>query len=137
MRTRVKGPTTTRVYVPGSIGNVGPGLDVLGLAVAGAGDTVTAHRVDRPGIVVRRSGHPKLPTDPDRNTAAIAANAVLARLDLTDTVGLDLTIHKGLPLSGGQGGSAASAVAGAVAANRLCGSPLGPNELMLAALEAE
>jgi homoserine kinase len=28
-------------FAPGSIGNVGPGLDVLGLAVAGAGD-VTA-----------------------------------------------------------------------------------------------
>ena len=38
-------PATIRsaeVYAPGSIGNLGPGLDVLGLAVAGAGDTIHA-----------------------------------------------------------------------------------------------
>ena len=29
-------------FAPGSVGNLGPGLDVLGLAVAGAGDWVTA-----------------------------------------------------------------------------------------------
>ena len=38
--------------------------------------------------------------------------------------GIALTVKKELPLSAGQGGSAASAVAGAVAANALCGSPL-------------
>jgi homoserine kinase len=126
-----------RVYVPGSIGNVGPGLDVLGLAVAGAGDTIVARRLDRPGIRVTRSGHPSLPTTPARNTAAIAARAVLARLGLSEHHGVSLAITKGLPLSGGQGGSAASAVGGAVATNLLFGAPLSTGELMLAALEAE
>ena len=42
----------------------------------------------------------------------------------TRTRGIALTVEKGLPLSGGQGGSAASAVAGAVAVNALLGSPL-------------
>jgi homoserine kinase len=45
--------------------------------------------------------------------------------------------HKGLPLSGGQGGSAASAVAGAVATNALLGDPLDVRALLAAALEAE
>jgi homoserine kinase len=42
-----------------------------------------------------------------------------------------------LPLSGGQGGSAASAVAGAVAVNALLGSPLDRVLLLEAALDAE
>jgi homoserine kinase len=45
--------------------------------------------------------------------------------------------RKGLPLAGGQGGSASSAVAGAVAANALLGNPLDEAALLLAALEAE
>ena len=46
--------------------------------------------------------------------------------------GIALSVRKGLPLCGGQGGSAASAVAGAVAVNALLGDPL-PREVLLAA----
>jgi homoserine kinase len=123
------------VRVPGSIGNVGPGLDVLGLAVAGAHDTVTMAWREAPGLVVRDAGHPALPTDPLRNTAAIAAAAVLARCGVPR--GATLTIVKGLPLSGGQGGSAASAVAGAVAANALAAGGLDAAALLECALEGE
>ncbi len=131
-------PALLRVtaFAPGSIGNVGPGLDILGLAVAGAGDEVTVERAPGGRIVVRDSGHRDLPSDPVRNTAALAAREVLRRANVGD-VGLALTVRKGLPLAGGQGGSAASAVAGAVAANHLLGSPLECNALLAACLEAE
>jgi len=131
-------PTPVRVtaFAPGSIGNVGPGLDILGLAVAGAGDEVTAERTSGNAIVVRDAGHPDLPTDPERNTAALAAREVLRRAGAAGT-GLALTVRKGLPLSGGQGGSAASAVAGAVAVNHLLGGPLDADALLAACLEAE
>ena len=48
-----------------------------------------------------------------------------------------MRVTKGLPLAGGQGGSAASAVAGAVAMNTLLGSPLNEQALLAAALDAE
>lgn len=51
--------------------------------------------------------------------------------------GIALRVTKGLPLSAGQGGSAASAVAGAVAVNALIGGPLSRDELLDAALHAE
>jgi homoserine kinase len=124
-----------RVFVPGSIGNVGPGLDVLGLAVSGLGDTLTAERSSSGRIEVLDSGNPALPTS--RHASALAARAVLRRAGRRGRIGLRLWLQKGLPLSAGQGGSAASAVAGAVAANALIGSPLGPEQLLLAALEAE
>ena len=121
---------------PGGVGNIGPGLDVLGLAVTGPGDRVIAERIDEPGIVIASAGHPELPTDATQNTAGIAARHVLAAAG-AESVGVRLTVHKGLPLAGGQGGSAASAVAGAVAANRLIGNPLDADALLACALEAE
>ena len=123
------------VFAPGSVGNVGPGLDVLGLAVAGAGDWVTAELLSVRGIELRDPGHPDLPTDPARHSATLAAGAVLQRAG--GHQGLALWVRKGLPLSGGQGGSAASAVAGAVAANESLGRPLGVQALLESCLEAE
>jgi homoserine kinase len=123
-------------YAPGSTSNVGPGFDCLGIAVAGIGDRVTAARTGPPGVRVVSVSEPRIPRDAGRNTAALGAAEVLRRAGATD-VGLDLRVEKGLPLSGGLGGSAASAVAGAFAANALLGRPLDPEALLRCALEAE
>ncbi|HET8622300.1 MAG TPA: homoserine kinase [Gemmatimonadales bacterium] len=125
-----------RAFAPGSVGNVGPGLDILGLAVAGAGDEVLVERADAAGVMVRDPGHPDLPSRPDRNTAALAAAEVLRRAG-SPVRGLAVSVRKGLPLSGGQGGSAASAVAAAVATNRLLGDPLDRSAVLDACLTAE
>jgi homoserine kinase len=106
------------------------------MAVSGPGDRVVAERVSLPGIVITDPGHADLPTDAARNTAGIAAREVLRRAG-ANAVGVSLSITKGLPLCGGQGGSAASAVAGAVAVNRLLQSPLDAMALLACALEAE
>ncbi len=134
---RAPGPVTA--FAPGGVGNVGPGLDILGLAVDGAGDTVRAEWTRDAGIRILDPGHPSLPRDPARHTSALAARAVLAAAGerLTGERGIALWVRKGLPLSGGQGGSAASAVAGAVAANALLGAPLDRAELLAACLVAE
>ena len=130
-----------RAYAPGGIGNLGPGLDVLGCAVTGAGDIVDVEWSDADAgvdLVVADAGHRDLPRDPMRNAAAIAGRAVLrhcsaGRHERT----IVLRITKGLPLAGGQGGSGASAVAGAVAVNALLGSPLDRAALLPLALEGE
>jgi homoserine kinase len=129
------------VFAPGSTSNLGPGFDCLGLAVAGRGDTVNARRTRSGDVRVAFVSDPRIPADAARNTAAIAASAVLrhALHELTTDrdVGLELRIDKGLPLSGGLGGSAASAVAGAVASDRILATGLSQDELLRAALEAE
>ena len=126
---------------PGGIGNIGPGLDVLGCAIAGARDEVIAEWSAAPGITVLDPGHADLPRSPARHTAAIAAAAVLheaLRRGVTPhTAGIALTVRKGLPLSGGQGGSAASAVAGAAASNALLGGVLDTRALLECSLVAE
>jgi len=126
---------------PPSIGNFGPGLDILGCAVVGSPDVVVAERLGDDGMVsVLESGHPELPTDPEHHASAIAATAVLREarsLGGRDNTGVTLRVKKGLPLAAGQGGSAASAVAGAVAVNALLGYPLSERALLACALEAE
>ena len=130
-----------RATSPGGIGNVGPGLDVLGCAIAGLRDEVIAEWSEIPGITVLDAGHPDLPTSAERHTAAIAAGAVLqvvAKMVVhLPAPGIALRVRKGLPLSGGQGGSAASAVAGAAATNALLGSKLDTRQLLACCLVAE
>jgi len=123
------------VYAPGSASNLGPGFDCLGLALTGRGDTIAAVKTAESGVRIARVSDPRIPTDPLRNTAGIAAAAVLQHSG--ERFGLELTIEKGLPLSGGLGGSAASAVGGAVAAQALMRRRLSRDQLFAAALSAE
>ena len=125
-----------RAFAPGTVANLGPGLDILALALEGAGDTVRVARFAGSAITIETSGHPEIPRDPARNTAGIAAARVLALAGAPAT-GLAIEVVKGLPLSGGQGGSAASAAAAAVAVNALLGSPLAKADLLDACLAAE
>jgi homoserine kinase len=125
-------------FAPGSIGNVGPGLDIMGMAVAGDGDAVRAEWLSEPGIRILDPGHPELPSEAERHTSGLAGLSVLRAAGVsTGGRGIGLTVRKGLPLSGGQGGSAASAVAGAVAVNALLGAPLSKPALIEACLDAE
>ena len=71
----------------------------------------------------------------DSNTAVVAARELLERLG--EPFGVDLVLHKGMPLASGLGSSAASAAATLRAVNRLAGDPLAAEELLPCALAAE
>lgn len=102
---------------------------------------MTAEFGDMPGITLLEPGHESLPSDPEAHACAIAALAVVRAAThtgaTTPAAGITLRVTKGLPLSAGQGGSAASAVAGAAAVNALIGAPLSRDALLAAALVAE
>lgn len=122
---------------PASIGNVGVGFDVLGLAFDAVRDRVTAVREAAPGV---RLGAvtgllDSLPDTPETNTALAAAKALLDHVGAQ--FGVRLSIEKGVPLSAGMGGSAASAVAAAAAVNALLPEPLATGDLLPFALEGE
>jgi homoserine kinase len=128
-------------YAPASIGNVGVGYDMLGLAVTGAGDRVSARRVDGAGVVMKEVRgmdgeiHAALSIDATQNTASLAADALWR--DAGESGGVELIVHKGIPLQSGMGSSAASAVAGAVAVNALLEAPLGIEALLPYAMIGE
>ncbi|MGZ8867223.1 MAG: homoserine kinase [Thermoanaerobaculia bacterium] len=125
------------VFAPGSIGNVGPGFDVLGLAVEGIGDRVTVELSDGPARVAEVTGRDAelVPRDPARNVASIAAAAWLRNAGIAKQA--VVSIQKGLPLAGGLGGSAASSVGGALAACLAAGHRADQNAIIAAALEGE
>jgi homoserine kinase len=137
----VTGKQQATAFAPASIGNVGVGFDMLGLAMTGVGDRVTARRTAEAGVAVTEvfgldgAPHPYLSREAERNTASIAAASLWRAAG--GTGGLALTVRKGIPLQSGMGSSAASAVAAVVAANALIDGPLPPQVLMAHALEGE
>ena len=68
-----------KVFAPATIGNIGPGFDVLGLAVSGWGDVIEARKIDSGVLISEIESEHDLPADPDKNTAGIAAREVTAR----------------------------------------------------------
>ncbi|KAI5665227.1 hypothetical protein M9H77_24550 [Catharanthus roseus] len=133
--------TSVKSFAPATVANLGPGFDFLGCAVDGIGDHVTL-RVDpdvRPGelsITDISGAGKKLSKNPLYNCAGIAAISVMKMLKIR-SVGLSLSLEKGLPLGSGLGSSAASAAAAAIAVNELFGRRLSVSDLVFAGLESE
>ena len=125
------------VFAPASVGNVAVGFDVMGHALQCAGDTVTVERCDAVEIRVEEvTGRvTDLPTAQGENTASAAAAVMATTLGLGG--GFRVRLHKGIPLSSGMGGSAASAVGAVVALNRMLDNLLPPEELYPFALLGE
>jgi homoserine kinase len=124
-------------FAPASVGNVAIGFDILGFSIDAIGDRATVRRTAAPGVQISAiSGQvPDLPREAARNTAGRALLAMQQELGLA--FGFDLALQKGIPLSSGMGGSAASAVAAVAAANALLGEPRPPLELLRYAMAGE
>ena len=126
-----------KVFSPATIGNIGPGFDVLGLAIKGMGDIVEVWEIPENKIVIEKienADHP-ISQNPDKNTAGIAAREVLRLLKIKQGIGIKIT--KGMPAGSGLGSSAASAAAAAYAVNLLFGEQLSKMDLILPATLAE
>ena len=125
-------------FAPATVSNVACGFDVLGFPMEEPGDTVSARLLPAGGGVliddIRNDGG-RIPRQPEKNTASVAARAMLEALG--EKRGVAITITKGLPLSSGLGGSAASAAAAVVAVNALVGGNATVDQLVAAALIGE
>ena len=126
-------------FAPATVANVAVGFDVLGFALEGVGDRVRVsvdERAPAPVVVDEIGGGVAgVPSDPERNTAAVAVRAMIDGLGLRQRFRVGL--WKGIPLGSGMGGSAASAVGAVVAANALLDRPLDRHELLPFALAGE
>jgi homoserine kinase len=136
--TQVPGRASATAFAPASVGNVAVGFDILGHTVAALGDRVRARRRAEPGVVIRAitGVYVDLPLEAERNTAGMAVLALQKDLELP--FGFELEIEKGIPLGSGLGGSAASAVAGVVAAAALVeGERIDRTQLLKYAMRGE
>src|SRR3954469_4524773 len=126
-----------RVFAPATVANVACGFDILGFAVNEPGDEVIIRFKDTPGVTVSKitGDDGRLSLDPQKNTAGVPVLLFLEKIKSKQ--GIDIELHKKLPLGSGLGSSAASAVASAFAINELFDRPFTLQELVPFTMEGE
>lgn len=126
-----------RVFAPATVANVACGFDVLGFAVAAPGDEIIMRKTAKAGVHITQitGDGGKLSYRATENTAGIPALLFLEKIQSHQ--GVEIILHKKMPLGSGLGSSAASAAASAFAINELFGSPLQREELLPFAMKGE
>ncbi len=130
-------PDSIRVFAPATVANVACGFDIFGFAVEQPGDEVILRKRNRPGVeIVEITGDGgRLPKQFEKNTAGVAIAEFLKHMGSDQ--GIEVTLHKKMPLGSGLGSSAASSVAGVFAINKLMGEPMTQADLLPFAMEGE
>ncbi len=114
-------PVTVRV--PASTGNVGPGFDVLGLALDLWNSARFTLAGDRWEIRVTGEGADRLPSD-EGNRVLWAARQVWETLRRVPPRGLQVQCENHIPLQSGLGSSGTAVLLGVMGANAVLGNPL-------------
>jgi homoserine kinase len=93
--------------------------------------------IDKPGVHLSKitGDGGALPLDPSKNTAGVSVLKLLEALKTKQ--GVEIEVHKNMPLGSGLGSSAASAAASVFAINVLLDSPFSTTELVSFAMQAE
>ncbi|WP_372755687.1 homoserine kinase [Labilibaculum sp.] len=127
---------SVKVFAPGSVSNVGCGFDILGFAIDGVGDEMIIAKNDQKKIRIHPvKDYENLPTDPLKNVAGVAIQALLD--DLGSNQGFDVEIIKNIKPGSGIGSSAASAAGAVVAVNELLNKPYSRLQLVDFAMKGE
>jgi homoserine kinase len=127
-----------KVFAPATVANVVCGFDVLGFAVNEPGDEVEMRITSTPGVTIKRitGDGGKLPLDAAKNTVSASVQHYLQHINRLD-VGVEIELHKKMPIGSGLGSSSASTVAGLFAINKLMGDLLTAKELVPFAMKGE
>lgn len=124
-----------RVRVPATSANLGPGFDVLGMAVTLYDDVVVRAVAGPTRTVVTGEGEGTV-ADGEDHLLVRAVRAGLEELGAPQ-VGLEVTAHNAIPHGRGLGSSAGAVVAGLAAARALVNEPEAMPEESLLALATE
>ncbi|HUH32521.1 MAG TPA: homoserine kinase, partial [Daejeonella sp.] len=129
---------TIRVFAPATVANVVCGYDILGFAVDNPGDEVIMRLSDKPGIRINKiqGDDGRLPLDPAKNTVAVSVQHYLQTIG-KPAAGIEIELHKKMPIGSGLGSSSASTVAGLYAVNQLFANKLSLTELLPFAMKGE
>ena len=122
--------------IPASTTNLGPGFDVLGLALQ-LYSKVTLEAIDTDTeVVVSGVDADKIPSTPE-HIGFQAVELVFERSGTKRPKGFKLQIENGIPAIRGLGGSGTAILGGLLTANVLCGSPFSDVDLLNFATELE
>jgi homoserine kinase len=123
------------VFAPATVANVGPGFDVLGMALSEQGDVVNFRKNDKSKLCIFDETGCGLPLDPEKNVATVAIQTMLN--ELGSSQGIDIIFKEKINPGSGIGSSAASCAAGAFGANELLNRPFSKTELVRFAMQGE
>lgn len=120
-----------KVFAPASVGNIGIGFDIMGAALERPGDEIIASKSNTPGVRITKitGAGGKLPYEAEQNTAGVAALRFLEHIG-AEKQGIELEIHKKMPLGSGMGSSAASAAAAVYAVSEVLRTGMSKRELL-------
>ncbi|MGQ9759209.1 MAG: homoserine kinase [Candidatus Methanomethylicaceae archaeon] len=129
---------SVKVTAPATVANLGPGYDIIGLALDEPRDLVEVGLAEKgdDSVEIHGLGADSISSEPKKNSVAVAGRAVLERAGKAH-LSLRMRIVKGVPPRRGMGSSGASSAAGAYAVNFLLGMPLGKEEILQCAMEGE
>jgi homoserine kinase len=132
------GLDSIKVFAPATVANVVCGFDILGFAVNEPGDEVVMRVTNKPGITISKitGDDGRLPLDPAKNTVSVSVQHYLDSIDRKD-LGLDIELHKKMPIGSGLGSSSASTVAGLYAVKTLLGDDTDVAKLLPFAMKGE
>ncbi|RZM25611.1 MAG: homoserine kinase [Pedobacter sp.] len=127
-----------KVFAPATVANVVCGYDVLGFAVDAPGDEVIMKLTSGKGITITKitGDDGKLPLNPEKNTVSASVQHYLDYIGQPD-LGVEIELHKKMPIGSGLGSSSASTVAGLFAINTLLDNRLTNRELVPFAMKGE
>ena len=121
-------PVRVRVAVPASVANLGPGFDILAMALQLQND-IRAEQRPGPLSIDAGAGAPKELNDPDHNLVTTAYSAACKELGVEPT-GVHFTCVNRIPIGRGMGSSAAAALAGVLVATALHQAPWDENAVL-------
>ena len=127
--------TEITVRAPATVSNVVCGFDCLGFALESPYDEITVRMTAEPGIRIVNNDDFGLPTDPTKNVAGVALQALAD--DAGNGYGFEVHSSKRIKPGSGVGSSAASACGVVVAANELLGGRYSRKELVHFAMTGE
>ena len=123
------------VFAPMTVGNMGCGFDVLGMAMDGTGDVLEMAVGEGSSISIENESNVSLPDDIEKNVITPAIRSFLLKYGKQLSVKVKV-LKKILPGSG-IGSSAASSAAAVFALNELTGRPFSGKQLVEFAMDGE
>ncbi|ATW33361.1 MULTISPECIES: homoserine kinase [Candidatus Williamhamiltonella] len=122
-----------KFFAPASIGNLGVGFDVLGMAISPIdgtllGDCLSIAPAEQFDLEIKGSFSDKLPKEPQKNIVFRCWKNFCQKIG--KDVPVQMRLEKNMPVGSGLGSSACSVVAALVAMNEYCAHPLDQNALL-------
>ena len=126
-----------QIKSPATIANLSCGFDILGLCIDNPSDLIKISKINDKTvkIIIEDSEFSNIPNDPKLNTGGLPALKIIEDLNLD--FGFEITLKKGIPLSGGLGSSAATAIGVVKGINFLLEDVFDDKTLIAYALEGE